>query len=68
VCGPEVMMRLTARELLALGGPARRIRVSLERKAVPRLRSAASTACTISLPGIRSTAIARPIAAREVRP
>jgi anaerobic sulfite reductase subunit B len=31
VCGPEVMMRLTARALLALGVPARRIRVSLER-------------------------------------
>jgi anaerobic sulfite reductase subunit B len=31
VCGPEVMMRLTARELLALGVPAGRIRVSLER-------------------------------------
>jgi anaerobic sulfite reductase subunit B len=31
VCGPEVMMRLTARELLALGVPAARVRVSLER-------------------------------------
>jgi NAD(P)H-flavin reductase len=31
VCGPEVMMRLTARDLLALGVPATRIRVSLER-------------------------------------
>ncbi len=31
VCGPEIMMRLTARELLALGVPARRVRVSLER-------------------------------------
>jgi NAD(P)H-flavin reductase len=31
VCGPEVMMRLTARGLLGLGVPARRIRVSLER-------------------------------------
>jgi anaerobic sulfite reductase subunit B len=31
VCGPEVMMRVTARELLALGVPAGRIRVSLER-------------------------------------
>jgi NAD(P)H-flavin reductase len=31
VCGPEVMMRLTARELRALGVPAARIRVSLER-------------------------------------
>jgi anaerobic sulfite reductase subunit B len=31
VCGPEVMMRLTARDLLALGIPAARIRVSLER-------------------------------------
>jgi anaerobic sulfite reductase subunit B len=31
LCGPEVMMRLTARDLLALGVPARRIRVSLER-------------------------------------
>jgi len=31
VCGPEVMMRLTARQLLPLGVPARRIRVSLER-------------------------------------
>jgi anaerobic sulfite reductase subunit B len=31
VCGPEVMMRLTARDLLALGVPAARVRVSLER-------------------------------------
>jgi anaerobic sulfite reductase subunit B len=31
VCGPEVMMRLTARSLLAAGMPADRIRVSLER-------------------------------------
>jgi len=31
ICGPEVMMRLTARELSALGIPAARIRVSLER-------------------------------------
>ena len=31
ICGPEVMMRVTARELLALGVPAARIRVSLER-------------------------------------
>jgi anaerobic sulfite reductase subunit B len=31
VCGPEVMMRLTARELLARGVPAGRIQVSLER-------------------------------------
>lgn len=31
VCGPEVMMRLTARDLLARGVPAGRIRVSLER-------------------------------------
>jgi anaerobic sulfite reductase subunit B len=31
VCGPEVMMRLTARGLLALGVPATCIRVSLER-------------------------------------
>jgi anaerobic sulfite reductase subunit B len=31
ICGPEVMMRLTARELRALGIPAARIRVSLER-------------------------------------
>ena len=31
ICGPEVMMRLTARELRALGVPAARIRVSLER-------------------------------------
>jgi anaerobic sulfite reductase subunit B len=31
ICGPEVMMRLTARSLLAAGVPARRIRVSLER-------------------------------------
>ena len=31
VCGPEVMMRLTARDLLAMGVPATRIRVSLER-------------------------------------
>ncbi len=31
VCGPEVMMRLTARELLARRIPAGRIRVSLER-------------------------------------
>jgi anaerobic sulfite reductase subunit B len=31
VCGPEVMMRLTARDLRAMGVPARRIRVSLER-------------------------------------
>jgi len=31
VCGPEVMMRLAARELLARGIPAGRIRVSLER-------------------------------------
>ena len=31
VCGPEIMMRLTARELLALGVPAAQVRVSLER-------------------------------------
>lgn len=31
ICGPEVMMRLTARELRAQGLPAGRIRVSLER-------------------------------------
>jgi NAD(P)H-flavin reductase len=31
VCGPEIMMRLTARELLALGVPAARVRISLER-------------------------------------
>ena len=31
ICGPEVMMRLTARELRAHGVPAARIRVSLER-------------------------------------
>jgi NAD(P)H-flavin reductase len=31
VCGPEIMMRLTAPELLALGVPAARVRVSLER-------------------------------------
>jgi NAD(P)H-flavin reductase len=31
ICGPEVMMRLTARELRALGIPAARIRVSVER-------------------------------------
>lgn len=31
VCGPEVMIRLTARSLLAAGLPAERIRVSLER-------------------------------------
>ncbi len=31
VCGPEVMMRLTARDLLALGMPATQVRVSLER-------------------------------------
>ena len=31
ICGPEVMMRVTARELLTLGVPATRIRVSLER-------------------------------------
>jgi anaerobic sulfite reductase subunit B len=31
VCGPEIMMRLTARDLLALGVPAARVRVSLER-------------------------------------
>jgi anaerobic sulfite reductase subunit B len=31
VCGPEVMMRLTARALLAAGAGADRIRVSLER-------------------------------------
>ena len=31
ICGPEVMMRLTARELSALGIPAARIRVSPER-------------------------------------
>jgi anaerobic sulfite reductase subunit B len=31
VCGPEVMMRLTARALVARGIPADRIRVSLER-------------------------------------
>jgi NAD(P)H-flavin reductase len=31
VCGPEIMMRLTARELVALGVPAARVRVSLER-------------------------------------
>jgi len=31
VCGPEVMMRLTARDLRAMGVPATRIRVSLER-------------------------------------
>jgi NAD(P)H-flavin reductase len=31
VCGPEIMMRFTARELLALGVPADRVFVSLER-------------------------------------
>jgi anaerobic sulfite reductase subunit B len=31
VCGPEIMMRLTARELLALGVPAAGVRISLER-------------------------------------
>jgi NAD(P)H-flavin reductase len=31
LCGPEVMMRLTARDLLARGVPAARVRVSLER-------------------------------------
>ena len=31
ICGPEVMMRLTARSLRAAGIPASRIRVSLER-------------------------------------
>ncbi len=31
ICGPEVMMRLTARSLLAVGVPAPSIRVSLER-------------------------------------
>jgi NAD(P)H-flavin reductase len=31
ICGPEIMMRLTARELLALGVPAGRVRISLER-------------------------------------
>ncbi|MER7674007.1 FAD/NAD(P)-binding protein [Kitasatospora sp. NPDC096128] len=31
LCGPEVMMRATARELLRRGVPAERIRVSLER-------------------------------------
>lgn len=31
VCGPEVMMRATARELVARGMPAGRVRVSLER-------------------------------------
>ena len=31
VCGPEIMMRLTARELLALGVPAAQVRLSLER-------------------------------------
>jgi NAD(P)H-flavin reductase len=31
VCGPEIMMRLTARDLLALGVPAARVRLSLER-------------------------------------
>ena len=31
VCGPEIMMRLTARELLALGVPAAQVRNSLER-------------------------------------
>lgn len=31
ICGPEVMMRVTARELRALGIPASRVRVSLER-------------------------------------
>jgi anaerobic sulfite reductase subunit B len=31
VCGPEVMMRLTARSLVAAGMPAEAIRVSLER-------------------------------------
>lgn len=31
ICGPEVMMRLTARALLARGVPAGRIRLSLER-------------------------------------
>jgi anaerobic sulfite reductase subunit B len=31
ICGPEVMMRLTARSLLAAGVPATGIRVSLER-------------------------------------
>lgn len=31
VCGPEIMMRFTARTLLACGVPASRVRVSLER-------------------------------------
>ena len=31
ICGPEVMMRLTARELRAVGVPATQIRMSLER-------------------------------------
>ena len=31
VCGPEVMMRFTARALLGVGIPARQVRVSLER-------------------------------------
>jgi anaerobic sulfite reductase subunit B len=31
ICGPEVMMRITARDLLALGIPAAHIRISLER-------------------------------------
>jgi anaerobic sulfite reductase subunit B len=31
ICGPEVMMRITARELRVLGVPAARIRVSVER-------------------------------------
>ena len=31
VCGPEIMMRLTARELVALGVPAAQVRISLER-------------------------------------
>ena len=31
ICGPEIMMRLTARDLLALGVRAGRVRVSLER-------------------------------------
>jgi anaerobic sulfite reductase subunit B len=31
LCGPEIMMRFTARALMARGVPARRVRVSLER-------------------------------------
>ncbi len=41
VCGPEVMMRLTAEELLRRGVPAERIRLSLER----------SMACGVGLCG-----------------